>query len=78
LTTPFDRNRYTLEAAILGLCLLAGLALLGYLVSHSLTSLKLMERSVEVKGLSEREVAADIAIWPITFSEPGNDLGSLY
>lgn len=72
-----DRNRIP-EAAILGLCLLAGLALLGYLVSHSLTQLKLMERSVEVKGLSEREVAADIAIWPITFSEPGNDLVQLY
>lgn len=74
---PTDRNRIP-EAAVLGLCLLAGLALLGYLVSHSLTQLKLMERSVEVKGLSEREVAADIAIWPITFSEPGNDLVQLY
>jgi hypothetical protein len=78
LTIPADRHSHTLEAAILGLCLLAGLALLGYWVAHSLTNLKLMERSVEVKGLSEREVAADIAIWPITFSEPGNDLGNLY
>jgi uncharacterized protein len=74
---PSDRNRIT-EAAILGLCLLIGLGLLGYLVSHSLTQLKLMERSVEVKGLSEREVSADIAIWPITFNEPGNDLVQLY
>ncbi|HZV61538.1 MAG TPA: SIMPL domain-containing protein [Methylophilaceae bacterium] len=74
---PSDRNRVT-EAAILGLCLLIGLGLLGYLVSHSLTQLKLMERSVEVKGLSEREVSADIAIWPITFNEPGNDLVQLY
>jgi hypothetical protein len=72
-----DRNRIP-EAAVLGACLLAGLVLLGYLVSHSLTQLKLLERSVEVKGLSEREVAADIAIWPITFSEPGNDLVQLY
>jgi len=71
------RNRIP-EAAILGLCLLIGLTVLGYPVSHSLTQLKLMERSVEVKGLSEREVAADIAIWPITFSEPGNDLVQLY
>ncbi|HYG31546.1 MAG TPA: SIMPL domain-containing protein [Methylophilaceae bacterium] len=72
-----NRNRIP-EAAILGLCLLIGLAILGLLVSQSLTQLKLMERSVEVKGLSEREVAADIAIWPITFSEPGNELVQLY
>ena len=72
-----DRNRI-LEAAILGLCLLAGLIALGFFISHSLTQLRMLERSVEVKGLSEREVPADIAIWPITFREPGNDLAELY
>lgn len=73
-----DRNRFVTESAILGLLLLAGLVGLGYLVSKSILDIKKMERSVEVKGLSEREVAADIAIWPITFNMADNDLGNLY
>lgn len=73
-----DKNRYVPESAVLGGLLLVGLTLLGYLIAQSLVNLKLMDRSVEVKGLSEREVAADIAIWPITFSVADNDLTSLY
>jgi hypothetical protein len=75
---PVDKNRYVPESAILGGLLLIGLALLGYLIAHSIVNIKLMDRSVEVKGLSEREVAADIAIWPITFSVADNDLANLY
>jgi hypothetical protein len=75
---PVDKNRYVHESAILGGLLLIGLALLGYLIAHSIVNIKLMDRSVEVKGLSEREVAADIAIWPITFSVADNDLANLY
>lgn len=30
------------------------------------------------KGLSEREVSADIVIWPIKFTLAGNDLNSIY
>ena len=35
-------------------------------------------RSVSVRGLCEREVKADVAIYPISFRESGNDLISLY
>jgi hypothetical protein len=73
-----DKNRYVVESAILGLLLLTGLATLGFQLSKSILNIKLLDRSVEVKGLSEREVQADIAIWPITFNMADNDLGKLY
>ncbi|CAG0995226.1 hypothetical protein MTYP_02515 [Methylophilaceae bacterium] len=73
-----EKNRYVSESAILGLLLLAGLLGLGYLLSKSIIDIKMMERTVEVKGLSEREVPADIAIWPISFSMADNDLANLY
>ena len=65
-------------ALILGLCILAGLVGLGYLLGDALRDFRAFERSVTVKGLSEREVPADIVIWPISFTEADNDLGNLY
>lgn len=65
-------------AAVLGVCLVLSAAVLGYLLGHSAITFKEYERSVTVKGLSEREYPADIVIWPIQFTEAGNDLGKLY
>jgi hypothetical protein len=62
----------------LGVFILAGLGLLGYFVSHGLIGMKELDRTIAVKGLSEREVPADVAIWPIKFMEAENDLGVLY
>jgi hypothetical protein len=72
-----QQRQFIKESAILGLLLLIGLAGLGYFISNSLLTMKAMERSVEVKGLSEREVNADIAIWPIAFNAADNDLVKL-
>ena len=66
------------EAFFLGLFIFLGLAALGYLISETTLKVKGMDRTVTVKGLSEREVPADIAIWPIKFDEAGNDLEQLY
>ncbi len=65
-------------AFIKGLFVCTGLCVLGYCLYTGTVYFKTIDRSVSVKGLSEREVPADIAIWPIKFSEAGNDLNELY
>ncbi len=67
-----------ISAFILGTFILAGLAVLGYLLGSAAIRFKEYERTVTVKGLSEREYPADIVIWPIQFTETGNDLTKLY
>ncbi len=68
----------TKSAFTLGFLLFLGLGSLGYLVSEAAISIKSLERTVTVKGLSEREMAADIAIWPISSQVAGNSLEDLY
>jgi len=64
--------------AILGGCVLIGLVALGWLLGHAALEVKALERTVVVKGLSEREVPADIAIWPLTFQEANADLNGIF
>jgi hypothetical protein len=62
----------------LGAFICIGLSVLGYLLAQAAIQYKLYERTVVVKGLSEREFPADIVIWPIQFNVASNDLGELY
>jgi len=66
------------SAIILGVSLVIGLAVLGSLFRDTVLAHKRLDRSVTVKGLSEREYNADVVIWPIQFSVASNDLGQLY
>lgn len=66
------------SAIIVGILLCAGLVGLGYFISFGLITMRALDRTVTVKGLSEREVPANIAIWPIKFNEVSNDLSALY
>jgi hypothetical protein len=66
------------SAFILGVFVFAGLSALGYLLGEAAIEYKQYDRSVTVKGLSEREFEADIVIWPIQFTAAENDLESLY
>ena len=50
------------SAAMLGVSLIIGLASLGVLLAGAVHDFKQYERSVRVKGLSEREYKADIVI----------------
>jgi hypothetical protein len=65
-------------AFILGIFIFCGLTALGYLLGDAAIKFRELERSVTVKGLSEREYNADTVIWPIQFTEAGNNLEGIY
>lgn len=48
--------------------------LAGYFIGNMHKTGKRYDRYVQVKGLSEREVIADLAVWPINIMLTGNDL----
>lgn len=67
-----------MPAAVLGGCLLLGLVFGGWVLGSQIKDTKLADRYVTVKGLVERTVKSDSAIWPVTFKETGNDLQQVY
>jgi hypothetical protein len=66
------RVRSTLPAGLLAL----GLVLSGWLIGDGFAKGRASDRYVEVKGLAEREVTADLALWPLRYVSTGNDLGA--
>jgi uncharacterized protein len=64
----------TLAALILGLALAVGMIGGGHMIGRGLFAARAADRYVTVKGLAEREVPANLAMWPIVFSTTGNDL----
>jgi hypothetical protein len=62
---------------ILGLCFVVGMAVAAIIAGRTIRDVKRMDEFVTVKGLSEREVPADLAIWPIAFTVSDNDLTQL-
>lgn len=67
-----------MNSFILSLGILLGLALLGHQLADAAIRFKEYERTVNVKGLSEREYPADVVIWPIQFAVASNNLEELY
>ena len=52
-----------------------GLTTSGYVLGDGLRRAKMAERTVTVRGVSERNVTADLATWTVNFSNQGTDLG---
>lgn len=68
-----DRNRTLLLATAIGaIGIMAG----GWFAGSGLVRMKEAERSVTVRGLSERDVRADLASWTISYSTSAGDLAS--
>ena len=60
-----------------GLFLALGIAAAGGAVCYGLIAGKQANRTVSVRGLAEREVDADLAVWPLKFTVAADDLTSL-
>ena len=64
-----------LGAIVGGLLLAVGVAAAGWFVGRAIVSPRQGDRFVTVKGLAEKDVKADLALWPMRFVATGNDLG---
>src|SRR6185503_18656482 len=65
-------DRLTLPAVVLAV----GVALAGLLAGNGFARARAGDRFVAVKGVSEREVRADLAIWPLHLVGADNDLAA--
>lgn len=66
------------ERITTALILAMGIVGMGVALRSGLIQFKDMDRSVTVKGLSEREVKADKVTWSLTYKELGNDPTEMY
>jgi hypothetical protein len=55
-----------------------GLVLGGWALGAQVKATRLGDRYVSVRGLAERNVKSDLAIWPIDYKEAGDDLPTPY
>lgn len=60
-------NLNTKSMFFLGIFIFLGLSSLGYFISSSVITYKQFDRSVTVKGLSQKDYKADVVLWPIKF-----------
>jgi len=62
---------------VLGVSLVLGLAIFGVQIGRAVKAGRAFDRYVAVKGLSEREAKATLAIWPLRFTVTANNLIAL-
>ena len=63
------------SAAVLGVLIGAGVAVGGYFVGRGFYMARAGERYVTTKGLVERDVKADLAVWAISYTATGAAIG---
>jgi uncharacterized protein len=72
--TSNENRAMVLAAVIVGASLLVGLALAGYFIGKGSARFKSDTRTVTVKGLVEKEVKADQAVWVLHFRRASEDI----
>jgi len=67
-------NEKIVAACVIGFAIIV----MGFALRSGIVAFKDMDRSVTVKGLSEREVNANKVTWPLVYKELGNDPAEMY
>lgn len=75
-TTPFLRDNATRRWIVGSAILAAGLIVGGFALGDGLKRAHRADRAVTVRGLAERDVTADLAIWTISYSSTAEDLAT--
>lgn len=65
-------------SSLLGVLLAIGLIAGGWVLGAQIKATRLGDRYVTVKGLVERKVKSDLALWSLSYKEAGDDLSSVY
>jgi len=74
-----SENGQAVKAAIIvGCCLIVGLTAAGYFIGRGTARFKSEVRTVTVKGLVEKEVNADEAVWTLSLRRAGDDLAEAH
>lgn len=73
-----EENGCTGGLFMLGMFLAVGLSVAGYFIGNTLYKAKTAENIATVKGLAERNVKSDLAIWTLSFSLVGQNLEGVF
>lgn len=61
-----------------GVFIMIGLVVLGLMIPRAVGKYRSYDRTVNVKGLCEKEVMADKVIWPVVYKVMADDIQSIY
>lgn len=61
-----------------GLAIMVGLIVLGAMIPKAVGEFRSYDRTVNVKGLCEKEVKSDKVIWPVSYKVVSDDIQSIY
>lgn len=70
-------NESSLPRILAAFLLAVGLVLAGFGVAKGLERFRMADRTITVKGLAEKDVDSDYAVWTLSFRRAGNEFGTV-